>query len=239
MVGPRRLHGGAGSPPRHLGPALLEAGIDAGDADAADDAAQPADDAAAGLPDTLGDGGSDGGAVQRTGRVPPAGTSDHRQRRSRLQLSGIDYGQHATYLSVVLNLNPGVQGGTGEPTVVISAPTAQTMVVTLTGVILSSSSGTITGSGVVTGVGVTASGNQTALRLALAQSVTVQSAGYVLPTTAGGTPIFYLNLGLPGPHPAGLRAGAGWRNTPRARRSDRREAVTGTLLQDALALRFP
>ncbi len=111
------------------------------------------------------------------------------------QLSGIDYGQHATYLSVVLNLNPGVQGGTGEPTVVISAPTAQTMVVTLTGVILSSSSGTITGSGVVTGVGVTASGNQTALRLALAQSVTVQSAGYVLPTTAGGTLIFYLNLG--------------------------------------------
>jgi hypothetical protein len=110
------------------------------------------------------------------------------------QLSSLDYGQHATYLTVVLNLNPGTQGGSGEPTVVISAPTAQTMVVTLTGVTLSSSSGTLTGSGVVTGVGVTTSGSQTALRLALAQSVTVQSAGYILPTSPGGTLIFYLNL---------------------------------------------
>jgi hypothetical protein len=46
----------------------------------------------------------------------------------------------------------------------------------------------------VTGVGVTTSGDQTALRLVLSQPVTVQTAGYVLPGSQGGTLVFYLNL---------------------------------------------
>jgi hypothetical protein len=111
------------------------------------------------------------------------------------QLAGLQYGQHANYMSVVLTLTPASQGAAGEPAAVISAPASQTMVVTLTGVKLSSSAGTLSGSGVVTGVGVTTSGNQTALRFALTRAVTIQSAGYVLPTSQGSALVFYLNLG--------------------------------------------